>query len=239
MSRSSLLIATSLLALSACQPATEATEDVIAEAPPVEAAKAVEEVDTVNAEMAETASADTVMAAADAEDHAHDEVEKVAEEAHHDHDHDHDHDHSHDHDHDHDHASPGGEAHVHGKADLAISLEGSALSVSLISPLDNFGLPESLTSVENEATYLNGVIALVGGDCGLDQSDLEIRNRGDHGNMAIDLTYTCAEIDTLEAIDVVAFSNFPGFEEVDAVVLTDSDQMAETLTASQSRLDLG
>ena len=55
-------------------------------------------------------------------------------------------DEAHDHD-DHDHA--GGEAHVHGLSELAVSLDGATVSISLEGALANFDLDESLRSLDD------------------------------------------------------------------------------------------
>lgn len=231
MLRSSLFAAASVLVLSACQPASEAPTDiVVADTPPVTAEETVEEV------IEETLpDADTVeVAASDAEDadHGHDEDHEEA--AHDDHD---DHDEHAEHDHDeHDHA--GGEAHVHGLSDLAVSLDGNTVSVSAEGALANFDLDETIRTLDDTTPYSDNLVALVGGDCTRDQADVSVRPIGDHGNLMVDLVYSCADIDALEAIDVIAFEAFTGFEEVNAVILTESGQMASTLTASAGRLDL-
>lgn len=251
MHHSSLLLGASLLALAACQPAEDAAGALEAEAPPVVAetveAETVEE--TVE-DVVEITAADDVETVEGDADHAHDEGETHdhGEDEAHDHeeeghddraDHDHadDDEHAHeDHDHDHDHA--GGEAHVHGKSDLAVSLDGASVSISLEGALANFGLDETIRDLPDTAPYTDGVVALQGGDCSRDSASASIRPIGDHGNLMIDLTYTCAAIDDLTGIDVTGFANFSGFEEVDAVVLTDAGQTADTLTGAKTVLDL-
>lgn len=247
MSRSALFLAASVLALSACQPAADAPEELAAETPP---AVADEVVEAIEAEV-EVAAAD-VSETTDAEDHDHDDDdhdEDHGEEVH-DHEDEHDHaeedeEHAHDehddhaehedHD-DHDHAS--GEAHVHGVSDLAASLDGATLSISLEGALANFGIDETLRTLDDAAPYTDTVVSIVGGDCARDSATASIRPIGDHGNLQIDLTYTCGSSDDIEAIDVVGFQSFSGFEEVNAVFLTDAGQTAETLTASDTRLDI-
>src|SRR6056297_1789576 len=111
MSRSSLYLAASLLVLAACQPATDTTDDLVAEAPPIvaeDAGDASAETDVQALEEAAPDATETVAAPAedtpmeatssvaeadDAEHEAHDHDEH---EAHSDEDHDHDHDHDHD-----------------------------------------------------------------------------------------------------------------------------------------------
>lgn len=237
MFRSSLFIAASVLALSACQPAADAPEELVVEVPPIVAEETVETV-------AAGAAADAVEADHDhdEEDHDDDAHEDHNEESDDDHDHDeeghddHDGEDEHeDHD-DHDHA--GGEAHVHGLSELAASLDGSTLSVSVEGALANFGLDETLRTIDDPTPYANGTVAIIGGDCAPEASSVSVRAVGDHGNLMIDLTYACASPDNIEAIDVTGFASFAGFEQVDAVFLSDTGQVAESLTGSDTRLDL-
>ena len=246
MLRSSLFAAASVLVLSACQPASEApTDDIVAETPPVTVEETVDVVVEETATDTETVEVASTDAADDHDDeHDHDEEHEDHDQEEHaedDHDHDdhEDHDHEahdeHDHD-DHDHA--GGEAHVHGLSDLAVSLDGNSVSISVEGALANFDLDETLRTLDDTTPYSDNLVALVGGECTRDQADVSIRPIGDHGNLMVDLVYSCADISALEAIDVIAFETFTGFEEVNAVILTDTGQTASTLTASAGRLDL-
>jgi hypothetical protein len=219
MSRTSLFLAASFLVLAACQPAAEPSDDLVAETPPT----VVEEV------VVEAVEADSV--ADEHSDHNEDHNE--------DHDEHDEHDHAEDHaedDEEHDHA--GGEAHVHGLSDLAISIDAATVSVSLEGALANFDLDESLRTLDDATPYTDGIVDLVGGECTRETSDVSIRAIGDHGNLTVDLVYSCAAIDGLSAINVTAFSAFEGFEEVNAVILTETGQTASTLTVSNTRLDL-
>ena len=249
MIRSSLFAAASVLVLSACQPAADSSEEtLVAETPPVGEESVAP---AAAADVAEDSAEIVEVAATDGEDEAHDHDEDHAEDGHDEDDHDHDaHDHGDDHEdhaedhdgHDHgdhdDHDHAGGEAHVHGLSDLAVSLDGARVSVSLEGALANFGLDESIRELEDVAPYTDGVVELIGGDCTRDAAGASIRPIGDHGNLMIDLAYTCAAMDALEAVNVTGFANFSGFEEVNAVVLTETGQTAKTLTASETRLDL-
>ncbi len=127
---------------------------------------------------------------------------------------------------------------MHGLSELAASVQGTTLSISVEGALANFGLDESLRELSDTAPYTDGIVAIQGGDCTRDSASASIRPIGDHGNLMIDLTYTCAAVDTLTGIDVTGFANFSGFEQVDAVFLADAGQTAESLTASDTVLDL-
>ncbi len=244
MSRSPLLLAASVLVLSACQPAADAPEELVVETPPVaeDVTEAAGTVETAVAEEVTEAAAVEVAAESASEeaqdhdgDHDHEHDDHDHDEAEHNHDED-DHDHDHGDDHDHDHA--GGEAHVHGLSDLAATLDGSTLSVSIEGALANFDLDETLREIDSPETYANGTVEIVGGDCTQSSSTVDVRPIGDHGNLMIDLVYACADTGSIEAIEVTGFASFAGFEEVNAVYLTDTGQTAETLTKSDTRLDL-
>ncbi|NQY96358.1 MAG: DUF2796 domain-containing protein [Henriciella sp.] len=257
MSRSVFFLAASTLALAACQPAEEAADSLEAEAPPIVEETVEVEVETVAAESddhdgedhAETAADDHGDEHGEDHDHDHDEHdhgdeghgdEDHGDEDHADHDHDHD-DHDHeahdDHDHgDHDHGA--GEAHVHGLSDLAATLNGSTLSISIEGAMANFDLDETLRTLDDTTPFTDGTVEVIGGDCTRDSAEASIRPISNHGNLMIDLTYTCAAPGAIEAIEVTGFQSFAGFEEVNAVFLTDAGQTAETLTESDTRLDI-
>jgi len=132
----------------------------------------------------------------------------------------------------------GGEAHVHGHAELAISIERNVISLSLEAPLDNFGLSESQSEIEDTSVYTDGIVDLVNADCARDASGVELHKNGDHASMIIDLSYICLPGTMATAVEITAFRNFEGFEEIDAVILTESGQTAAALTAADTRLDL-
>lgn len=229
MSRSIFFLAASTIALAACQPASEPAESLDIEVPPV-----VEETVEV---VVDGSDAETVQPVAAADEHDDDDHEEGHHDEHDDEDEDHDHeDDEHAHEEDHDHA--GGEAHVHGVSDLAASLDGSILSLSVEGALANFDLDETLRTLEDTAPYTDGTVTVVGGDCTRDDATASIRPIGDHGNLMVDLTYTCSAPDAIEAIEVNGFQSFSGFEEVNAIFLTDAGQTAETLTESDTRLDI-
>lgn len=237
MPRSSLFLAASFLVLAACQPASETSDELVAEAPPTIVEEVVEEV------IAESVEPGAVEIGDHDDEHAdeHDEHEDADGDDHDEHDDDEHDDHDDHDDHaadedDHDHA--GGEAHVHGSSELAVSIDADSVSVSVDGALANFDLDETIRTLDDITPYIDGVVELVGGDCQRESGNVSIRPIGDHGNLTVDLIYSCASIDGLEAIDVIGFEAFSGFEEVDAVILTEAGQTASTLTASNTRLDL-
>ena len=236
MSRSPLFLAASLLVLAACQPAADAPQDLVAAAPPPvgDSESASTDAEPVNVSAAESLpdassvpEASEDMAEAAPEDGAH---------AHEDHDDEHAHDeHGEDQD-DHDHA--GGEAHVHGVSDLAVNLDGDRVTLSLEGALANFGLDETVRTLDDPTQYMDGIVTLVGGECVRDEARIEIRPIGDHGNLIVEHYYTCDAISELSSLTLTAFARYPAFEAVNAVVLTDVTQTARKLTAASPDLDL-
>lgn len=219
MSRTIFLSAASLIVLGACQPSDNTSASLEAETPPVAAP---------DAEIHEADHDAHDGDAHDADANHHEDGEAHAEDEHDDHD-----DHAHDDD---DHA--GGEAHVHGVSELAASVDGTSLSISIEGALANFDLDETLRTLDDATPYTDGVVTVIGGDCKRDSANADIRPIGDHGNLTVDLTYTCGTIADVAAIEVTGFQSFAGFEEVNAVFLTDTRQVAETLTDSDTRLDI-
>ncbi|MEM8615378.1 MAG: DUF2796 domain-containing protein [Pseudomonadota bacterium] len=185
-------------------------------------------------------------------DHGSEKTDKISDDHDHGaHDHDghdhgddkHDDDHGHhdhaDHDHSHDHA--GGEAHVHGAADMAFIRDGNTLEISLEAPLNNFGLPENTTDLPAPAsTYAGQIVTLIGGEtCRETSQTVEAESDGQHGKMVIDLAYTCSDTAAISALRVDAFAAFPGFETIDLIFLDGSRQTAATLTPETPVFELG
>ena len=143
---------------------------------------------------------------------------------------------SHD-EHDHEDASGAGHAHVHGVAELALTKEGGSYVAELETPLANFGLPES---GDGPDPALDGALArlvtLEGGNCVAGAPKVELDRSGGHADGHIRLSWTCAEPGDVAAMRFAAFREFPGFERVDAVYLSDTAQKAATLTPQEPEL---
>ncbi len=187
--------------------------------------------------LAEAIAAD--VDAVDLEDAGDEVTSEAMDEVHSDHDHDHDedeHDHSDDaHDHD-DHA--GGAPHVHGLGELAVARDGATYSVSLMAPSPNFGLAESETSAPEGLITGEKLVLFVGGDCEETGAHVHVNSDDGHGDVTVDLTYSCAAPDAVSAVQILAFDTYEGFEEIDAVWLSDTGQEAAELDASSPVLSL-
>lgn len=170
-------------------------------------------------------------------EHGEDHEHQGGEHAENDHEHegeDHGGDHAHDSD-----SSGAGSAHVHGVADLALTWEGNVLTAELVSPLANFGLPESegqMTEVVKAA--LPALVTLSGGDCAANAPDSHVDTSSGHTDAHVSLTWTCSRPESLSAVTFSGFAPFPGFETIHAVYLTDTDQKAGELSPSAPALSL-
>lgn len=146
-------------------------------------------------------------------------------------------DHHDDHDHDHDHA--GGAAHVHGIADLAFSFEGETLSAEMITPLANFGLSEADGVISDQViASLPTLILLTGGNCVAETPEAAIDTSSGHTDARINFSWTCADPSSLLSASFAGFSTYPGFETVNAVFITDTDQKAAELKPSAPQIAL-
>ena len=231
------------------EPAADEVRDALAE---IEINGADPE-DIAETDMAETEAAEATDEAVstDATDHDHSDDDHDHDHGDHDHeheDHDHDHDdHSHDHDHDHDDMA-GGAPHVHGKAEGAVVLEGSTLSISLDAALASFGASEAEPETpEQEAEraslrmQLADPLKLVdisdAAGCIFTGSDVGFRYPGgNHGNAMVSYTFECSNAAALDTIQFTAFETFPPLEEVDIALLSGDQQGAATLTPDAPEL---
>ncbi len=177
--------------------------------------------------------------ALDAAEHTDNDAHDVAE--HHDDDEHHDDEHGDDH---------AGEAHVHGKADLAIVIDEDEIEISLFSPLFNLTgfenepeTPEQLAAFAEATTVLNAVdeqfmfnpeaqCASVSDLTKVDATEHEYRD------LEAQFGFRCSNPEDLTRIDVALFDAFPRLEEIEAVILEAEDQSALELTPEAAMIDL-
>lgn len=134
--------------------------------------------------------------------------------------------------------SAGGEAHVHGAGEFAVAVDGDVLTVTLDAPLANFGLGEGDTDTLEVSTGIGeGLVSFVGGaNCQPGDRRIETRTVGDHSGLTLTLSFTCKDIEALEGVRLNAFSEFPGFETVNAIFIGPDKQVAGVLTAGNPEL---
>ena len=170
-----------------------------------------------------------------------------------DHDDD-DHDEHHDDDLDDDDHDDGGsaglDAHEHGSADLSVAWIGSDIVIDLISPTQNvFGFeyePESdedlATATERtEAITADGVVAINDqADCDLTEpASTEIERDGSHSEITVSWTFSCSEPAEITEVDFSSlFAAFPGFEDIDAEWVSETNQSSAELSPAETTLRL-
>jgi len=134
--------------------------------------------------------------------------------------------------------SAGGEAHVHGAGEFAVAVDGDVLTVTLDAPLANFGLGEGDTDTLAVSTGIgDGLVSFEGGaNCQPGDRHIETRTVGDHSGLTLTLSFTCTDIESLEGVRLNAFSEFPGFETVNAIFIGRDTQVAGVLTAGNPEL---
>ena len=159
-------------------------------------------------------------------------------EAHEDHDDHAEHDAHGDHDaHDHhedEHA--GGEAHVHGAAELAVTQENNFVTISIDAPLANFGLSEKTKKKSSDLEkYAEGLTELMGNaGCDLVERSADLRRSGDHAAMTLSIVWDCRRPSQLDGLMFTGFETYDAFETVEAVYLGEAGETASAVLTLES-----
>lgn len=241
----SLTALTALAFATACAPAVEPEAPTV-ETEPADAVAPINE-SSIESEIEEQPASDDSEIALDA---AAGSSDVQPEAAHSDDDHeDHDHD-EHAHDEGHDDHNHGGEAHVHGEAELLIAIEGENISVSFESPLANLigfenepqtdAESEAYNAMRNSLAESDTVLTFSeAANCTHYSSETSIRRNGDHATMIADYEFTCEDMAALRDGTVPAFRAFEGLESVDLAIVSETGQSAASLSASDTRFVIG
>lgn len=129
----------------------------------------------------------------------------------------------------------GGEAHEHGAAEMAVTIDAKKLTISLDAPLANFGLQEGGDAVDLKGQgFSEGMVDLVGdAQCVPTGSSVKARQSGDHGSLSLEMNWTCERIAKLTAVKLNAFERYPGgFEKVSAILFSGKRQISSKLTSA-------
>lgn len=243
-----LCLSVSLLAMAACGSETEPTRDAPSDFMENETYLSAEApVETPDAADVEAAQAEPALETAetdhdhgdDADDHDHDTEA---------HDHDAD-DHGAEHANDHDEERHGGEAHVHGHAELAVSVDEDRLIATFDSPLDSLIGFEHKPKNDAETAALEtlqkrfsepGILLALPERAGCEVNSISsgVRYQGDHGSLMVEQDFICKNINRINQLDVTVFAEFPDIEHIDTVFVGETEQVAKELSAAQSTLDL-
>tara|TARA_R110000796_G_scaffold62830_10_gene144909 strand:+ start:234 stop:701 length:468 start_codon:yes stop_codon:yes gene_type:complete len=146
-------------------------------------------------------------------------------------------------DHDEDHEEHiGGEAHVHGAAELAVTLDTNFVTITVDAPLANYGLPEKTKKKSTELEqYAEGLTELMGNArCDLVERSADLRRSGDHAALTLSIVWDCRRPSQLDGLMFTGFEKYPAFEEVDAIYLGEAGETASaTLTPDNPFLPFG
>ena len=146
-------------------------------------------------------------------------------------------------DHDEDHEEHiGGEAHVHGAAELAVTLDTNFVTITVDAPLANYGLSEKTKKKSTELEqYAEGLTELMGNArCDLVERSADLRRSGDHAALTLSIVWDCRRPSQLDGLMFTGFEKYPAFEEVDAIYLGEAGETASaTLTPDNPFLPFG
>lgn len=152
-------------------------------------------------------------------------------------------------------------SHVHGVASLFIVQEGNELEVELTSPAMNLlGFEHSpgneqqrrqVSRVSAQLHNVNQVVVFSGGQCQLLEVDIEMpamdvdhhtdhadHSESGHSDVEVEYEFSCQKPETITALEVKLFEQFPALEEVDVQWIVNGQQGGKTLSPSDSRLEL-
>ncbi len=139
------------------------------------------------------------------------------------------------------------EAHVHGAATLAVTVQGDDLAITFDSPLSSLGVPEDPQTEEDRAqiealkTSLRDWTRLVtveGSDsCNLYALSTSTRIANGHGEVEAEYAFTCDDTGALRSVRFTGFEAYPALADVDAIYVSDTTQKAGELTPSSPVLD--
>ncbi|QYJ02128.1 DUF2796 domain-containing protein [Thalassovita mediterranea] len=137
-------------------------------------------------------------------------------------------------------------SHTHGHAMLAVTRQGSSISVSLEAPLSAFGVTENpqteedraaIEAIRNDLTNDANLVELRGNvSCDISSKGMATRVANGHGELQMETSYSCQNADALQAIRFGGFGTYPALSEVEAVYVSDTEQAAGNLTRTNPEL---
>lgn len=139
-------------------------------------------------------------------------------------------------------------AHQHGAASLAVTVQGTELTISFDAPLSSLGAPESPQSDEDRAKIdalkeslldWNRLVVVEGAErCDLYSRSSSTRIANDHGDIQTEYAFQCLDSGSFRSVRFTGFQTYPALEAVDAVFVSDMGQSAGELTPSNPILAL-
>ncbi len=162
--------------------------------------------------------------------------------------------------------TPQGQPHVHGKANLSLVIEETALTIEFTAPLHDLAgfehepkdaadrkalaqlreklkTPQAVVNLPASAgcgTRSATIEGLGSNDHPHDRDDDDHPEREDHGHTDVIATYalTCSALKSVSTVDVTVLTTFPTIISVEVTVLGPSMQFARKLTGANTLLRL-
>ncbi len=142
-----------------------------------------------------------------------------------------------------------GISHVHGKAELAVIIEGNHLSVTFDSPLTNlidFELEPTteadwarIDALQDKFLQDDALIRLpTRVKCVITSISSGLRFKDEHGSLMVEQSFSCKKIRRLKSAAVTVFSQFQNLEQLDVSVFGDSPRTLTVMSADRANLTL-
>jgi len=154
-------------------------------------------------------------------------------------------------------ASETHQAHTHGLANLTLVSEGGALEIRFESPAISLlgfehkpNTDQQEAAVESTKSFLKSakkVLSIQGGNCELDEVDVDIHGPAGqgmhnssetHSEVLATYRFTCSENQEIASISFSLFDDFPNLESIKVNWVTQDKQGQSTLRAGSSILEL-
>lgn len=152
------------------------------------------------------------------------------------------------------------QAHTHGLMTLDVAVDARSITLAIAAPLDSFlGFERAPRSAAERQRVADMVARLKAADqlfepdaaaaCQLSRVDLESAALGlgaahghgekdEHGDIAVDIVFTCAQAAQARFIDIRLFDAYPRLRSIDAQVAAPQGQFKRSLRPAAARLGL-
>ena len=152
------------------------------------------------------------------------------------------------------------QAHTHGLMTLDVAVDARSITLAIAAPLDSFlGFERAPRSAAERQRVADMVARLKAADqlfepdaaaaCQLSRVDLESAALGlgaahghgekdEHGDIAVDIVFTCARAAQARFIDIRLFDAYPRLRSIDAQVAAPQGQFKRSLRPGAARLGL-
>ena len=150
-------------------------------------------------------------------------------------------------------------AHVHGKAELTVAVDGPAVTIGMEAPLDSLlgferaprtdvekNLVEQMAARLRAADHLFKLDAAAGCKLGPVQLDAPVIGLGQgeapkdgHAELQASFAFNCANTAKVRAVDTELFEAFPHLRQIDAEIAAPDGQFKRSLKRPAARIEWG